>query len=281
MRSAKIDSSSPKFVTIVLPSVVNTQQRTERLDSISETWGPSAHAIYVTHSQEEYDNNNNNINNNKHSNDSNKHSNDSNKFPQTLVVPSHVATVEDGVPRLQYVMKEIKTIYDPEFVFFVNDHTFVIPPHICSFLENRSPNEHLYAGHALTPRGDAGGITFNSGASGYFLSKKTLSSLVETWDMDGNNEVLSKHCSGSSKWLQGNPGLVTAECLAEYLNVLPLDTRDEEGRHLFHAFGLVRTVSGNVDNWYLNKHEALDKIFGEVSRVQLIENVFECLNVLK
>jgi len=42
-----------------------------------------------------------------------------------------------------------------------------------------------------------------------------------------------------------------------------LDTRDEGGRHLFHAFGLVRTVKGEVDEWYLNKHTNLDEILGE------------------
>ena len=241
----KVDKDTPTFVTIILPSVVNMKNRRNRLDAITDTWGPAAHALYVTHSEEEYP------------------TKETNEYPQTMVVPSHVATVEDGVPRLQYVMKQVQKIYNPDFAFFVNDHTFVIPPHICSFLENRSPEDHLYAGHALTPRG--GGITFNSGASGYFLSRKTLSSLVETWE----SGVVSKHCSGDSKWLQGNPGLVTAECLAKYLNVLPLDTRDEEGSHLFHAFGPMRTVSGKVDEWYLNKHEALDKVFGEVSESQV------------
>lgn len=31
---------------------------------------------------------------------------------------------------------------------------------------------------------------------------------------------------------------------------------------MFHAFGLVRTVTGSVDEWYLNKHVALDAVFG-------------------
>ena len=43
----------------------------------------------------------------------------------------------------------------------------------------------------------------------------------------------------------------------------PLDTRDEENRHVFHAFGLVRVVKKEVDQWYEAKHEDLNQIFGE------------------
>ena len=40
-----------------------------------------------------------------------------------------------------------------------------------------------------------------------------------------------------------------------------VDTRDkEDGSHKFHAYGLVRTTTGgNVDQWYLNKHEHLQE----------------------
>ena len=53
------------------------------------------------------------------------------------------------------------------------------------------------------------------------------------------------------------------KCFAEVLNIRVLDTRDKDLSHVFHAFGLVRTVTGSVDQWYLDKHDALDTILGE------------------
>ena len=47
------------------------------------------------------------------------------------------------------------------------------------------------------------------------------------------------------------------------LNVQVEDTRDEKDlSHVFHAYGLVRTVSAKVDQWYVNNHEPLDGILG-------------------
>ena len=81
---------------------------------------------------------------------------------------------------------------------------------------------------------------------------------VEEWDKP--NSKCS--ASGASKWIQGNPGLLTAQCFVEVLKIPVLDTRDNNLSHVFHAFGLVRSVTGNVDQWYLNKHDALDGVFG-------------------
>lgn len=56
--------------------------------------------------------------------------------------------------------------------------------------------------------------------------------------------------------------MLTAKCFDEVLNIRALDTRDNNLSHIFHAFGLVRTVTGSVDEWYLNKHDALDEVLG-------------------
>ena len=58
------------------------------------------------------------------------------------------------------------------------------------------------------------------------------------------------------KWLQGNPGLVLARCLLKH-RVPAIDSRNERGQYLFHAFGPVRTSTGDVDQWYKKMHEAL------------------------
>lgn len=46
------------------------------------------------------------------------------------------------------------------------------------------------------------------------------------------------------------------------LKIPVVDTRDMNLSHMFHAFGLVRSVTGNVDEWYINKHDALDGVLG-------------------
>ena len=248
---AEINASTSKlrYVTVVLPSVVNPKGRKRRLDAITETWGPSSHAIYITHP-----------------NTDSEYSilplktTTVTSFPRIMSVPTNIATEEEGVPRLKYVIQEIYQKYDPEFAFFANDHTFIIPENLCLYLNtlNAKPDEHLYAGHALRPKGQKGlQYAFNSGASGYFLSRKTMQTLTQKWN---EGDAI---CEGNGrKWLQGNPGLLTAECLKS-MDVDPLDTRDEEKRHVFHAFGLVRLVKNEVDAWYQGKHEELNGILGE------------------
>ena len=133
-------SANPRYVTVLLPSVVNPKGRSRRLDSISRTWGPFAHAIYVTHPGTDSDYTLQNT--------------DSNSFPKLMPIEPHIATEEDGVARLKYVISQVYQQYNPDFVFFANDHTFIIPQHLCSFLESHKfdPEEHLYAGHALRPK---------------------------------------------------------------------------------------------------------------------------------
>jgi len=235
-----------KFITVVLPSVVNPKGRKKRLDAITSTWGPASNAIYVTHPGTNSD----------YTLD-NAASKDS--FPRIMSIEPNIALEDQGVPRLKHVISEIYTRYNPDFAFFANDHTFIIPQHLCSYLKEHAfqPEEHLYAGHALRPKNQKGTkYAFNSGASGYFLSRKTMQVLTEKWN-EGDTV-----CEGSGrKWLQGNPGLVTAECLKSF-GVDPLDTRDESKRHIFHAFGLVRVVKKELDKWYEDKHEALYEILG-------------------
>jgi len=234
-------SLHPRYVTIVLPSVVNTQGRSNRLQSIEQSWGSAAKAIYVYHPGNEYS--------------PTSILQSSSSYPQTLLVPSEVASEDQGVPRLKYVIEQIYRTYNPDFAFFVNDHTYVIPQAACEYLSGRDPSQHLYAGHALKPNGQD--FAFNSGASGYFLSRKTMRFLTENWsDCEGKT-------AHNRKWLEGNPGLLTAKCLKASIGIDPLDSRDEVKRHRFHAFGLVRTVKGEVDEWYKRKHENLSEILGE------------------
>jgi hypothetical protein len=111
------------------------------------------------------------------------------------------------------------------------------------------PLEDLYAGHALKANNDV----FNSGAAGYLLSRSTMKKLVKAWDARDVHCVLDPSAK-KKKWLEGNPGLMTTQCLRDALNITAIDTREDGKYHRFHAFPLTRSVSGKVDGWYVKKH---------------------------
>ena len=256
----KAKSLHPRYATVVVPSVVNPNGRTARLKAISETWGCQARAIYVVHDVAEYPDAQGNL-----------LGDGTSIYPKLLVVPPEI-TAEEGVKRLYHVIKEVtESALDPDFAFFVNDHTFVIPEHACCYISERDPREHLYAGHAMRNKVDA--FAFNSGAAGYFLSRATMQGLVDRWDQ--HDPLCSTE--GASKWHQGNPGLLTAKCMSEALNAKAIDTRDEHGWHRFHAFGLIRTVTGHVDEWYQNKHKNLDEFLGpDEAHHHKLGTLYEC-----
>jgi len=234
----------PRSVTVVMPSVVNPNRRTQRLDSILETWGGSARAVYVVHNVSEYPEASHAVLSENHKPE------DPYSYPQLMLVPSLIG-LEDGVERLLYVIRMVYEKINPDFAFFINDHTFVIPEHLCEYLEHKNPNNHIYHGHAL--KNDKS--VFNSGAAGYILSRETMKGLVDKLDHD------DPLCTGKEavKWLQGNPGLLTSECMKKF-GVTPVDTRHHEIYHRFHAFPLTRMVSGDIDQWYINKHIGMDEL---------------------
>jgi len=235
----------PRTVTVVMPSVVNPKGRARRLDSIQETWGTSARAVFVVHNVSEYPIASHAV----ISEDRNPE--DPYSYPQLLLVPESIGS-DDGVPRLIHTIKSVFEKINPDFAFFVNDHTYVIPEHLCNYLKDKNPSEDMYHGHAMKNSDTA----FNSGAAGYVLSRETMGKLVNKWNHG--------ECTGetASKYLQGNPGLLTTECLKKELGVVPVDTRHNGKFHRFHAFPLNRVVTGNVDQWYLNKHQDMDKLPG-------------------
>lgn len=253
-------SQPVSFVTVVLPSVVNPKGRKKRLNAIASTWGPMSRAIYITHPGTDSDF--------SFSDWNGKDSAGSTVFPQIMPIDPTIATEnQQGIARLKHVITQVSQRFNPDFAFFVNDHTFVIPQHLCSFLQKHhfQPDQHLYAGHALRPKNQRGDIpfAFNSGASGYFLSRKTMQSLIGKWEEGTDPACGDQNDEKRRKWLQGNPGLVIAECIKKGLGVDPIDTRDELKRHVFHAFGIIRVVKKEMDEWYERKHEDLYEILGE------------------
>lgn len=137
-----------------------------RLASIAKTWGPPSRSIYVVHSVNEFPEASNNLISSASEN---------NLYPQLLLVPDNIS-VEMGVQRLDHVIRSVHKNTNPDFAFFVNDHTFVIPDNLCKFLKDKDSSTDLYAGHALKGKQES---VFNSGAAGYVLSRSTIEKLSE------------------------------------------------------------------------------------------------------
>lgn len=234
-------SGSPRSVTVVLPSVVNPAQRLARLQAIQDTWGPYARAIYVVHNVTEFPAASHAVLSEESTPE------DPYSFPQLLLVPDSIAE-DQGLPRLYHTLRTIYEKVNPDFALFVNDHTFVLPEHVCSYLNDRSPDEDWYSGHALHNQE----LVFNSGAAGYLLSRSAMRKIVQGLDTQDANCWLGG--ADASKWLQGNPALVTTKCLAS-MGIVPGDSRANGRYHRFHAFPLIRMVLGQLDDWYYKKHE--------------------------
>lgn len=241
-------TGSPRYVTVVLPSVVAPERRTRRLESIQDTWGPYARSMFVVHNVSEFP--------------QAAHAvvsetsvpTDPYSYPQLLLLPEDIGATE-GLPRLYYTIRTVFEKINPDFAFFVNDHTFVIPEHLCKYLEHRDPEQDMYAGHALN---NGKNSAFNSGAAGYTLSRATMAKLIAKWDEKDETCWVGPD---ARKHLQGNPGLVTVQCL-DMLGVKAIDTRANHKWHRFHAFPLTRVVTGAVDEWYKNKHKGAGELIG-------------------
>lgn len=166
MPSLFINFFSYQTCIYLYDSVVNPQARPFRLSNIAKTWGPTSRAVYVVHSVDEFSEGANNLLSTTSKN---------NPYPQLLKVPDNI-NVEMGVERLDMVIRTVHKDVNPDFAFFVNDHTFVIPDNLCKFLNDRDSAVDLYAGHALKGKQET---IFNSGAAGYVLSRSTMEKLSE------------------------------------------------------------------------------------------------------
>jgi hypothetical protein len=195
-------------------------------------------------------------------------------YPQLALLPPNIS-LDAGLPRLYYTIRTIYEKVNPDFAFFVNDHTFVLPSHLCKYLEGQSATADLYAGHALK-NGDSD--VFNSGAAGYLLSRETMKKLIAKWDEKDATCWLDESSSGNNKWLQENPGLVTTRCLAS-LGIMAIDTRAAQKWHRFHAFPLTRVVAGQVDEWYKNKHQGLAALAGFDESYETLLSGVDCCSM--
>lgn len=232
----------PHFVTVVLPSPVNEKGTAKRLNSIQETWGPESRAVFVVSSDIPEVSDLPFFNNIPAAD----------WYPQVLRLPDSLT--ENDVPRLRYIIEQIHQTINPDFAFFVNDHTYVIPDHLCDYLKGRKSTEDMYEGHAMQTNEHV----FNSGAAGYFLSRTTMTKLVQSWSPSSNNPqctFVSDQSTTKQRFLQKSPGLFLTSCLLS-MNIKAIDTRESPSHsHLFHAFPLTKITAGKIDGWYRDKHK--------------------------
>lgn len=254
----------PKYVTIVMPSVINPKDRNMRLKAIQDTWGGGARAIFVVHNITEFPLASHAVLSDTSSPE------DRYAYPQLMLLPSHIGA-ESGVARLIHTIRTVHERVNPDFAFFVNDHTFVIPAHLCKYLERRLPSENMYEGHALR---NSNLDVFNSGAAGYLLSRSTMQKLLGSVD-SGDSKCAP---STTDKWLQENPGIVTMQCLAS-LGILATDTRAARKWHRFHAYPLTRVVTGEFDQWFINKHKDMNEIAGFHDSYNVVPTGEDCCSM--
>ena len=158
--------SKLNFITVVIPSVVDVQHRSRRLDAIVDTWAQEARALLVVHNlTEEYP-----TDAAKRMWDYSTESTtritpvDRRNFPQILQLPSNI-TVNQGFDRLEFTLRHVYEKHVADYVFLVNDHSFVIPHHLCRYLRQKRKkySDDLYAGHAMK---HPSGLIFHTGAAG-------------------------------------------------------------------------------------------------------------------
>jgi hypothetical protein len=75
-------------------------------------------------------------------------------------------------------------------------------------------------------------------------------------------------CTAVSTWELANPGIILAHCLSKVYNIKFTDSRSRDGLERFHVYGVVRSVTNNIDSWYvdskslLRRHMQREKVIG-------------------
>jgi glycoprotein-N-acetylgalactosamine 3-beta-galactosyltransferase len=121
-----------------------------------------------------------------------------------------------------FVGKHYKSDFD--WFYIGGEDLFVIPQNLKNYLGNFDPSERHFLGRRFKGGGD--GTYFNSGGSGYALSRASLQCLMENFD----------HPACSPNRHTPMEDVMIAKCLKEACKISVTDTRDEQMRERFHPF---------------------------------------------
>lgn len=116
-----------------------------------------------------------------------------------------------------------------------DDDNYIVMDHLKEYLSQLDPSKPLYLGYRMKPFLEHG---FNSGGAGYILSNAAVKKFVENLYHD------EKACPYD--WAEDR-GL--GRCLAS-IDILPEDTRDEEGLNRFNAFPAKEILQVHPDYHY-------------------------------
>ncbi|CAM9697183.1 unnamed protein product [Choristocarpus tenellus] len=150
---------------------------------------------------------------------------------RVLLVPGEFSV--NGDTRMKYVLEQVHALHDPDFLFFCNEHTFLIPENLQCFVDNLEPSKPVYLGHRFRKKGTVRKqADLNSGAAGFILSRSSLSLLHSEWgrfrlnsggeprmlEADGIGRVEGDHlpaqvCVASTQWEKDNPGVFYWACM--------------------------------------------------------------------
>lgn len=147
-----------------------------------------------------------------------------------------ISIPHDGEEAYMNMWQKVRSIWtyvgkhfadDFDFFHLGGDDLFVLPQNLRSYLATvGSPDSLLYAGRPLKTHNGMN-ITYNSGGSGYVLSRGTLKLLAN----GGLNDI---RCEPER--ITSMEDVLVAQCLDLVFGIGLADTRDAQGRHRFHPF---------------------------------------------
>ncbi len=168
--------------------------------------------------------------------------------------------------RLNLTSKTIETllyanrimIEDFDWILKADDDTYVIMENLKKFLRYKCSSDMTYYGFRYKPLlPDTFSHDFNSGGAGYVISNKAVRKFSENYL--GNNWF----CRNTT----GSEDVDIAKCMKE-INVLPGDSRDEQGLERFHPLSYESMWNISPANrTYNHSRFALKKVKGFLFKI--------------
>ena len=159
--------------------------------------------------------------------------------------------------KVRSIWKFVGTHYLEDFDFFFQggEDMFVLPQNLKDYLGSLGPGaaeEDYFLGRRF--KGYEPDNYFNSGGSGYALSRATLRKYIN----EGYDTIQCKRDMETSM-----EDVMIAECLRNLFGIGLTDTRDDELRERFHPFSPATHFNSDFDVWYIDFNREWPLLLGE------------------